>query len=26
MTTSIDRDKIRAAYEDVRSDNSETEW
>lgn len=26
MTTSIDRDKIREAYEDVRSDNSETEW
>jgi hypothetical protein len=26
MTTSIDRDKIREAYEDVRSDSSETEW
>ncbi|XP_021916725.1 coactosin-like protein isoform X1 [Zootermopsis nevadensis] len=26
MTTSIDRDKITAAYEDVRSDNSDTEW
>ncbi|KAJ9586399.1 hypothetical protein L9F63_019951, partial [Diploptera punctata] len=26
LPTSIDRDKIKAAYEDVRSDNSETEW
>lgn len=26
MTTGLDRDTIRAAYEDVRSDNSPTEW
>ncbi|PSN48820.1 Coactosin-like protein [Blattella germanica] len=26
MATSIDRDKIKAAYEDVRSDSSDTEW
>ncbi|CAK1543637.1 unnamed protein product [Leptosia nina] len=26
MTTGIDRDTIRAAYEDVRSDGSPTEW
>lgn len=26
MTTSVDRDKIKEAYEDVRSDSTETEW
>ncbi|CAH2097366.1 unnamed protein product [Euphydryas editha] len=26
MTTGLDRDTIREAYEDVRSDNSPTEW
>lgn len=26
MTTGLDRDTIRAAYEDVRSDTSPTEW
>ncbi|OWR55749.1 coactosin-like protein isoform X1 [Danaus plexippus] len=26
MTTGLDRDTIRAAYEDVRSDSSPTEW
>jgi len=26
MSTAVDRDAIRNAYEDVRSDNSDTEW
>jgi len=26
MTTSVDRDTIKEAYEDVRSDSTETEW
>ncbi|XP_026477325.1 coactosin-like protein [Ctenocephalides felis] len=26
MTTSLDRDTVRAAYEDVRSDLSDTDW
>lgn len=26
MATAIDKDAIRQAYDDVRSDNSETEW
>ena len=26
MSTSVDRDAIRKAYDDVRSDASDTEW
>lgn len=26
MLTSLDANTIKAAYEDVRSDNTETEW
>ena len=26
MSTAVDKDAIRAAYEDVRADTSDTEW
>ena len=26
MSTAVDKDAIRRAYDDVRSDTSETEW